>query len=47
MKKIQAIRDRKYSTFFGIPKLLSKLAKMKPNIKAENKAPRLSVKRSF
>ena len=44
---MQAVIERKYNTFRGIPKVLSNLTKITPKRKAESNAPKLSIKKSF
>ena len=44
---MQAIIERKYNAFLGIPKLPSKRTKTTPMRKAESKAAKLSIKNIF
>jgi hypothetical protein len=44
---MQAVIERKYNTFRGIPKVLSKFTKTIPKRKADSNAPILSIKKIF
>jgi len=47
MANIPAIKDKKYSTLTGIPKMLSNLARMVIRNKAVNNAPKQSIRKSL